>query len=84
MICTKDTAEKCYTDKFPYCLSACLDGYTRNASGQCTSTTPPITTVTNPATCQNFTYPTAENVDVNTNSFVANTDTAANQFCTSK
>lgn len=25
MICTKDTAPTCYTDKFPYCLSACLD-----------------------------------------------------------
>jgi hypothetical protein len=35
MICTKDTAVSCYTDKFPYCLPACLDGYVMNASGQC-------------------------------------------------
>ncbi len=27
LICTKDTAPKCYTDKFPYCLPACLNGY---------------------------------------------------------
>ena len=35
LICTKDTAPQCFTDKFPYCLSACLDGYIRNSSGQC-------------------------------------------------
>lgn len=55
LICTKDTVEPCFTDKFPYCLSsACLDGYTRNASGQCEPTTTPTTT-TPPTTfaCQN-------------------------------
>lgn len=46
LICTKDTAEKCYTDKFPYCLPACLDGFTRNASGQCVS----ASTITNSVT----------------------------------
>ena len=35
LICTKDTTPPCFTDKFPYCFPACLDGYTRNASGQC-------------------------------------------------
>ena len=44
LICTKDTTPPCFTDKFPYCLSACLDGYTRNASGQCVST---VATATN-------------------------------------
>ena len=35
LICTKDTAPACYTDKFPYCLSGCLDGYKMDANGQC-------------------------------------------------
>lgn len=39
LICTKDTTPPCFTDKFPYCFPACLDGYTRNASGQCVATT---------------------------------------------
>lgn len=38
MICTKDTAPTCYTDKFPYCLPACLDGATYDTTtGQCVS-----------------------------------------------
>ena len=40
LICTKDTAEKCYTDKFPYCLSGCLDGYKMDEGGQCVPTIP--------------------------------------------
>lgn len=44
LICTKDTAPTCYSDKFPYCFPACLDGYTRNASGQCVATGTPSTT----------------------------------------
>ncbi len=43
------------------------------------------TSVSNPASsCRNFTYPTSDNINVSTNSYVANTNTAANQFCTSK
>lgn len=39
MICTKDTAPVCYTDKFPYCLPACLDGQKLDpATGKCIST----------------------------------------------
>ena len=38
LICTKDTAEKCYTDKFPYCLPACLNGQKLDpVTGQCTN-----------------------------------------------
>lgn len=43
MICTKDTTPPCYTDKFPYCLSGCLDGYKIDASGQCVAATTPAT-----------------------------------------
>lgn len=46
LICTKDTAPACYTDKFPYCLSGCLDGYKMDASGKCVD----ATTVIIPAT----------------------------------
>ena len=49
MLCTRDTEPVCYTDKFPYCLSACLDGYIKNASGQCVldtaSLVPPSCTI---------------------------------------
>lgn len=49
LICTKDTAEKCYTDKFPYCLPACLDGYKMNSvTGKCEGTAPVV-----PTTCVN-------------------------------
>lgn len=40
MICTKDTAPTCYTDKFPYCLSGCLDGYKMDTNGQCVPIVP--------------------------------------------
>lgn len=39
LICTKDTTPPCFADKFPYCFPACLDGYTRDASGQCVAVT---------------------------------------------
>jgi hypothetical protein len=32
MVCTKDTIPTCYTDKFPYCLPACLNGYKYDAT----------------------------------------------------
>ncbi len=36
LVCAKDIAQACYTDKFPYCLSACLDGYKFDLStGKC-------------------------------------------------
>lgn len=35
LVCSKDTVEQCFTDRFPYCFPACLNGYIRNASGQC-------------------------------------------------
>lgn len=38
MICTKDTAPVCYTDKFPYCLPACLNGQKLDpVTGQCSN-----------------------------------------------
>lgn len=46
LICTKDTTPPCFTDKFPYCFPACLDGYTRNASGQCVASVVPDITYT--------------------------------------
>lgn len=47
MICTKDTAPVCYTDKFPYCLPACLNGQKIDPiTGQCTSIFPTPTTPT--------------------------------------
>lgn len=60
LICTKDTAEKCYTDKFPYCLSGCLDGYKMDANGQCVLDT------------SSFVAPTCTNRSVNgTNTAIA-------------
>lgn len=50
MICTKDTAEKCYTDKFPYCLSGCLDGYKMDVGGQCVQNFPASTSPVTPST----------------------------------
>lgn len=36
LICTKDTEPACYTDKFPYCFSACLDGsHLDTITGKC-------------------------------------------------
>lgn len=38
LYCARDIAT-CYTDKFPYCLSACLDGYTFDTiTNQCVVT----------------------------------------------
>ncbi len=53
--------------------------YALCASNQGNSATPPTA-----SSCQNFTYPTLDNTNVATNSYVANTDASANQFCTSK
>lgn len=56
LICTKDTVEPCFTDKFPYCLSsACLDGYTYDTTTRtCVAgTTPPVVIPPVPTTCVN-------------------------------
>lgn len=72
LICTKDTTPPCFSDKFPYCFPACLDGYTRNASGQCVTNSPPV------AACQNFTYP------IKDDGFVKDNAASVTQYCTEK
>lgn len=89
LICTKDTAERCYTDKFPYCLSACLDGYTRNASGQCEPTTAP-TTSTPPSTtftCENRAQSTFDMIEARLAPYMSqpgNLNIAAGEFGTAQ